>query len=196
MAEDQVSRAPTKDRMDAIADKAKEMRGLEEKVSDLSDQLDSVKVDLHRVKFTELPDLMGAIGMTKFSVEAYGNHPAFDIKSSPYCRASIPVDMDPADRDDAFNYLIERGGGDLIKTTVTFEFGKDSMNEVQKFLDFVHSSSDFPEPTVKMMVHHMSLSSWLKEEMAIAGKSGGILPDLERLNATAGRMAEIKVKKS
>jgi hypothetical protein len=194
-------RQQPEDRLTKIREKAKELRDLLDEQEELQAQSEQNASDIVKVRAKELPDLFEEASLNSIDVKAEGNHPGFVARLKPFYRASIPVDMETAKREAAFEHLIERGGGDLIKTTVSFDFPKDSEAEVSNFLQFVREQGEaleegWPSPTVRMTVNHSSLSSWLKEEIESSTRLGKPLPDLSRLNAMVGKIVEIKEEKA
>jgi len=191
--------APSNDKLDDIRRYAVLMRDYEVEIADLTERLEIKTAALNVLKTKSLPELMEEAGVSSIAVEAEGNNPAFDVKIKPKYIASIPKSLDPVKREEAFAELSARGGGDLIKTVVSFSFPKDSEDDVKAFLEFLAENFGdevlIPRPSVEMSVNHASYSSWLREEWEGCAKAGRPMPDLGKLNAMVIRLAELKFKK-
>jgi hypothetical protein len=189
--------------LEKLRDKARELQEEEHVVLDLTQQLEDAKGRVTQLKTKDLPAMFEEAQVKSLDVLAHGNYPGFKISVKPFVTASLPVSMEEHLREEGFEELIECGGGDLIKTTISFEFPKDSEELWQKFLGRVDALSkqdgmrSLPIPQVKMTVNHASLAKWLREEIEAVGKSNGDLrmPDLKKLNAFVGTTTELKVEK-
>lgn len=193
--------AVAEDKLDRIREAARELRALEQNKAELEGRLETVSLLLNKAKLEELPKMLSEVQMTGLTIEASGNAPAFELKIKPFFKAGIPADWDEERRAAGFEHLIERNAGDLIKTTISFEYPKDSEDEVQAFLVMLQdlayttmSGQSIPQPTVKQTVHHATLTSWLKEEWTLSAKRGEPQPKLDLIGGIVGKIAEVKDK--
>lgn len=190
------------DRLAAIRQAATLMRDYEEEVADLTMRLEAKTAELNLMRTKLLPEMMEEAAVSKLAVEAEGNHPGFEVRIRPKYIASIPKDMEAEKREDAFAYLTELGGGPMIRTTVSFEFPRDSEDQLASFLAMLEHVSyttmggeEIPRPRIEQTIHHATYSSWLREEWELSAKAGRPMPDLSRLNAMVLRLAELKFEK-
>jgi hypothetical protein len=193
--------AVAEDKLDRIRDAASTLRSLVLNRDELEHQLETVSSQINNLKLEGIPAMLSGVGLTSLSIEASGNTPAFELKIKPFYKAGIPADWPDDKRQIGFEHLIERNAGDLIKTTVSFEFSRDSEPQVNSFLSMLEDlqfttpdGQDFPQPTVKQTVHHATLSSWLKEEWTLSAKRGEPQPKLDLIGGVVGKIAEVKDK--
>jgi hypothetical protein len=189
---DTTPQAPSADRLTAIKAKVAELRDTAMEVADLEERLEKAKATKLNLETVVLPDMLQAVGMDKFGLEAEGNNPAYDLTIEPLVRANIAASWDEPKRKAGFAVLEQLGGGALIKTTVVFEFGGPERTEAKAFIENVFDEFGY-EGEEKLTANHQSLGSWLKEE-AKAGR----VPSPQQLQAIGGfvgRTAKIKKRK-
>ena len=82
------------------------------------------------------------------------------VKVKQLVQASIPV----RHRETAFQWLRDRGHGDLIKNQISAEFGKGEDQSAGKFIDNIKSLGY--EPKQKVWVEPMTLKAFVREQIA------------------------------
>ena len=163
---------------------ASEARDLELQIGDLETSLAQKKARLNFIKSTELPDLLQEVGMNSIGLDPMGNAPAYEVRIKPYYAAAIPAKWGEQQKKKAFKALADHGASALIKTEVTFSFGR---GEYEKAQEFAQANAHL-HPSVKESVHHASLTAWVREQV----EAGHSLPDLETIGARIGSVAELE----
>jgi hypothetical protein len=179
---------PNEASLETVRAKAREARALEAQIEDYEERISQCKIALIKIKMTDLPDLMSAIGIDNIGINAEGNMPAFDAKLKPFYQASIPAKATEEERSKAFAYLENNNAADLIKTVVTVSFSKEQRAEVAGFVEKIPASL---ECEVKASVHAATLVKWLRETV----EKTKSIPDLEPINGFVGRTVELKDRK-
>jgi hypothetical protein len=170
--------------LDQIKEKARELRDLEQERTNLEERLTAVGRRIEAIRHADLPDLMNEAGCSSFTLEAEGNNPPFEVTKRPFYSANIAAKWPDNKRRKAFDAVSEHGGSDLIKTTVTFTFGKGQVKQAMKLAD----DHRLLQPEVKESIHFASLTSWLKERV----EAGKPVPDLDLIGGRIGQIVEPK----
>jgi hypothetical protein len=176
----------SKDKLDAINAKMRELRDMEVEAADLEERASAIRGRIRTIKMTELPAMMVAASVRALEVEPDGNLPAYSAKVKPHYKAGILASWDPERRKAAFNYLESIGAGDLIKTEISIALPRDKREEANKLIKQLSKFS----PEVHESVHAGTLTSWLKEQQK-AGES----IDLDLIGGEVGTMVEFKPSK-
>ena len=135
-----------------VASLARQIQDEEEYISSLEKDLKGAKKKLTQLTEHDLPSLLEEIGMLKFEL----NDGSKVIVQQIYS-ASIPV----ANRPKAFQWLRDKGYGDIIKNVISCEFG---MGEDQKAHDFRDTATQNGfEIKQNTTVHSSTLKSFVKE---------------------------------
>lgn len=150
------------------------------------------------IQMKELPELMRQIGQDHIGLPDHD----VDVVLEAYYHANIAADWPDEDRQRAFDYLIERGDGDLIKVTLQYDFRRNQLEDAQwarntlKMMQRfaaelgLEVGNEIPEPTIRTGVHSGTLTAWLREET-----ESGRGVDLAILRATVGQIAKLKARK-
>jgi hypothetical protein len=181
---------PDQDKLTALRDFIREMRDLELEISDLESRLKDKNSRLKVLQREELPTLFTDAGVDKLGLEAEGNLPAYDATAKPYYKASIAADW-PLERQAAgFNWLIENGHGDVVKTVITIEFGRGEISEAAKLKTLLlQKKITYSE---KLGVPWNTLTKLVKSLI----EDRGTLPPLDLLGADVGRIVKLTERKS
>jgi hypothetical protein len=171
--------------LNAVAQKAKTARDLEQTISDLEQRLSECKAQLRDIYRVELPDLMDQAQTDRIGLPAEGNMPAYDLRLLPYYNANIAANWEPERREAAFKTLREFGHDDLIKTVVSLIFSRQQNENAQSVIRALRSLGY--EPGIKETVHFKTLTAWLKEQY----EAGNALPPLEVIGAEVGRIVKM-----
>lgn len=178
--------SPSADQLDQLREKVKAAKELERVKADLEERLKEANEALSKVYYEILPDLMAQAGVAQITVEAWGNMPRVVAKAKPYYHANIAANWPPEKRQAALGWLEENGHGDLIKTEVAANFPR---GEHAKALEFARLAKKAgATPALKETVHFQTLTAWLREQV----EDKRVLPPLETLGATIGRVVELK----
>ena len=104
------------------------------------------------------------------------------IEVKPFVSASISK----ANREEAYQWLMDNGHGDIIKNLVSVDVGKDS-EQAKLALDVLRNAG--LEPSNDKKVHPQTLKAFVREQV----EKGTPIP-LELLGAYLGQKATIKRK--
>lgn len=161
--------------------KVVELRDQYQLKAELEERLKKVSSQIIRTERDELPDMFSKAKISSLTVEAIGNNPAFIAERKTVYSAKIPDER----RLDAFEWLIENGYGDLIKSNINIVFGMgqhEKRLETMKLLD-----SHGIDYNTYESVHHMTLKAQVKKWL----QEGEIIP-MDLLGAYI--FDEIKIK--
>ena len=139
-------------RLSNVSDLASKIIQMENKVQFLEEELKSSKKQLLELTDQDLPAAMEEINMESFTLSD-----GSEVKVIPTYGGTIRAD----DRPQAHTWLRDNGYGDLVKNTISANFG---MGEDNLAKDFYQSALDRGfQVDKKEAVHPMSLKSWVKE---------------------------------
>jgi len=160
-----------------ISDLGRQLAELEEKIRLEEEHLKSLKDDYRKISEDLLPNKLRELGVSEFKL-ADGT----SMSIQQYYSARIT----PDNRDVCFHWLENNGLGDIIKNTVSANFGRgedDAASELMTKLE-----DDGHSLVQKKWVEPMTLKAVVKEQV----EKGTDLP-LEAFNVYVGQ--KIKVKK-
>lgn len=127
---------------------------LEQRVDDLTTELKRAQQDLAHISGEVLPAALAEHGLTELKM-ADGSK----VTVSSFVTASITREKSDA----AHQWLRERGFGDLIKNTVSVNFGK---GEDEKAVELVDTLSNMGlDADQKEAVHPSTLKAFIKEQV-------------------------------
>lgn len=178
----------SEDQLAKLHDAIAHVRDLERTKSDQEASLKETNLKLQEQRFKILPELLDGIGIAKLTIDAEGNLPAVEAKVENYFHANIAADWEENKRQDAFNYLEDLGHGDLIKTEVTVAFPKEERDKALEFVKMIRSKGYDADVSVSQNVHWRTLTKWLQEMI----EKRKIMPDLDKIGATVGRICKLK----
>lgn len=183
-------RAPSADKLDQLRDTIREQRDTLLEIEDLEAALKGKKLKLNALEREVLPTLFADAGVDKVGLEAEGNLPAYDATAKPYYKASIAADW-PLERQAAgFNWLIDNGHSDVVKTIITIEFGRGERERAEKLKGHLENwGISFNE---KLGVQWNTLTKLVKELI----EKRGLMPPLDLLGADVGRVVKLTERKS
>ena len=139
-------------RLSNVSDLASKIIQMENKVSFLEEELKSSKKQLLELTDQDLPDAMEEINMDSFTL-----FDGSEVKVVPTYGGTIRAD----DRPQAHQWLRDNGYGDIVKNTISANFG---MGEDNLAKDFYQSALDRGfQVDKKEAVHPMTLKSFVKE---------------------------------
>jgi hypothetical protein len=136
-----------------IAELANKQLELERYVVSLETQLKEAQEKLRAVQEHDLPDALAEAGVSEIRL-ADGSR----VKAEPFVKAHISK----ARQEEAHQWLIDNGYGDIIKREVSCAFGKGDTN-YEKVVKAIAAIGLNPE--LKEGVHHMTLKAFAKEQM-------------------------------
>ena len=139
-------------RLSNVSTLASKIIQMENKVKFLEEELKTSKKELLELTDQDLPAAMEEINMESFTLSD-----GSEVKVVPTYGGTIRAD----DRPQAHQWLRDHGYGDIVKNTISANFG---MGEDNLAKDFYQSALDRGfQVDKKEAVHPMSLKSWVKE---------------------------------
>lgn len=159
-----------------ISNLAKKQVELEREIAELEDKIKSKKEEHRQVSQVDLPEAMAEIGMQDFTLDS-----GHKISVKPFYNCSIPKDK----YDEAMDWLRDNGHGDLIKNTISVDFGKGEDSAAVQFKTSLQEQGT--SYTDKTGVHPQTLRAFVREQV----ESGRPLP-LDLLGVFIGQQTSIK----
>jgi hypothetical protein len=145
--------------LDEIKALVEEGAALEETIESLNEALKENNGRYNRIKQYLLPEKMKLAGLANFQTM----DKTVKIKLDDYVSGSLP--KDEHDREAAIDYLIARGGQELIKSDITVTAGKSEHNMAMLLLGVIVEKCKelgLEEPQMKEGVHAASLQSFVR----------------------------------
>jgi len=164
----------------SIAEIARAARNQEEVVNKLEDQLKAAKRELLKHTDEDLPAMLQELGLSSFEL---------DDGSKVTVRPTYGAHIKAENRETAFDWLRQNGFDDIIKNTVSCNFGRGEDREASEFIDYAQGLGYAAEQ--KTEVHPSTLKAWVKERV----ETGETFP-MELFGAYVGQRANIVRKKS
>lgn len=156
MKEDADVSAPKikEENLNSISSVAERIVEMQEKIEMREDILKKDKAELRVLTDDRLPELMNEAGMKKFVMK---NGAEISVKKIYSFRPKVE------NKKDALRYLEENGHYDIIKNTVSIDFGKGEDETAQKFKTLALQENLPIQEDSK--VHPMTGKAWAKEQI-------------------------------
>ena len=154
---------------------------LASEIIDAEEKLKKKKQELKQISEVEFPEAVAELGLVGLNGKANVNGIDYSIKLSNFYSASIPKDR----IDEAHAWLRANNFGDLIKNTISIDYGKGEDEQaatMRKFL--IKNRQKFNSKTG---VHHQTLGGFVKEQT----EKGQTLP-MDLLGIYIGQKTSIK----
>lgn len=159
-----------------ISKLANQQLELEHEIALIEEQLKMLKQEHKQVSQTDIPEAMAEVGMSEFKLQDGDK-----VTVQPYYSASIPKDR----INEALDWLRDNNHEDLIKNTVSVDFGRGEDDRADTLRESLQSTG--LSYTDKTGVHSSTLRAFVREQVE-AGKS---LP-LDLLGVFIGQKTTIK----
>ncbi len=187
--------APASNELGAIADLAQRMFDLEAEIAQLEEHMKQKKQMLKMLAEQDLPDLMQELNIKNFTLSNGAKVEVKDIiQGSIPSQGAIDRAKDPDEQESlrllqqqCFDWLREQGLGDLIKSQVEVQFGRNEDDACNAFTQELSSRNLAYKRAVG--VHPQSLNATLRERLS----EGKPIP-LEMFRVYTGRKANIRRK--
>jgi hypothetical protein len=184
--------APASNEIGAVADMASRMLNLQEEISRSEEALKQKKQALTKLAEQDLPDLMMELNIKDFTLSNGAKVEVNDIISGSVPAAGAidrakgddKVDLEMR-QENCFDWLRANGAGDLIKSNVEVQFGRDEDDACNTFIDELQDRHIYYKRA--KAVHPGTLNSFIKERLS-EGKE--VPHDLFRIYT--GRKAKIR----
>ena len=166
----------TNNSLSSIAELAKEALAMEADIEDLEKTLAEKKEALRSITDERIPEALREIGMSKFEMTD-----GSIIEVKPFYSASIPADR----RGEAYEWLRAHGFDDIIKNTVSVQFGRGEDDAAGELINNIRKQGLLPEQAEK--IESQTLKAWVREMV----EQGTEFPT-ELFGAYIGQKAKIK----
>ena len=140
------------DQVKSISELCNRLLDLQEQARRIEDNLKSKNDEIRVLSEQEIPNLMQEAGVSEFKL-ADGS----SVSIKPFYAAKIPVSK----TDEAFQWLTGNGYGDLIKNTVSLNFGKSEDNLANSLVEDLKSKGH--NVSQKKKVEPQTLKAFVKE---------------------------------
>ena len=164
----------------AISELGRQAILIEKDIEDLEATLAEKKEALRNLTDERIPDALKEIGMKSFEM-ADGS----EIEIKPFYSASIPADR----RGEAYEWLRAHGFDDIIKNTVSVQFGRGEDDAAGDLINVIRKQGLLPEQAEK--IESQTLKACVREMV----EQGTEFPT-ELFGAYTGLKAKIKRAKS
>lgn len=138
--------------LSSIAELAKEALAVEASIEDLEKVLAERKEVLRNLTEERIPDALKEIGMAKFQMT---DGSVIEVK--PFYSASIPADR----RGEAYEWLRAHGYDDIIKNTVSVQFGRGEDDAAGELINVIRKQGLLPDQAEK--IESQTLKAWVRE---------------------------------
>ncbi|MAL42686.1 hypothetical protein [Hyphomonas sp.] len=168
------------DKLSSVSQIAEKMRLQEELVEGLNQSLKDAKQTLYKLRDDILPTALQELGLTGLSLAdgskvtvkpVYGGH------------------ISEANKKQAHQWLRDNGFGDIIKNTVSCQFGRGEDYKAEMFRR--HLEEQGMEPSQKTEVHAQTLKAWVRERV----EDGKTDFPMDLFGAYVGQQAKIERSK-
>ena len=140
------------DKVKSISELCNRLLDLQEQARRIEENLKSKNDEIRMLSEQEIPNLMQEAGVSEFKL-ADGS----SVSIKPFYAAKIPVSK----TDEAFQWLTGNGYGDLIKNTVSLNFGKSEDNVANSLVEDLKSKGH--NVSQKKKVEPQTLKAFVKE---------------------------------
>ena len=140
------------DKVKSISELCNRLLDLQEQARRIEENLKSKNDEIRMLSEQEIPNLMQEAGVSEFKL-ADGS----SVSVKPFYAAKIPVSK----TDEAFQWLTGNGYGDLIKNTVSLNFGKSEDNVANSLVEDLKSKGH--NVSQKKKVEPQTLKAFVKE---------------------------------
>lgn len=162
--------------LSTLSNLAKRQLQIEQEIEELEAKLKTKKEEHRQVSQIDLPEALSECGMSSFKLD---NGASVTVK--PFYNCSIPKEH----YSEAMAWLRDHGHGDLIKNTVSVDFGRGEDDKAAQFkAELINNGTSYKDKTG---VHPQTLRAFVREQV----ESGQSLP-LDILGVFIGQQTSIK----
>jgi hypothetical protein len=164
------------DQLTGIAKLARRSKLLEKQIEEQETELSDRKAEQRKLLEEIIPEALTELGMSSFKMEDGSS-----VEVKPFYGASIKEER----RSEAFLWLRDNGFDDIIKNTVSVQFGRGEDELCNRLLGML-GEQGFPSKQAEK-VEPSTLKAWVKERVEL----GQAFP-LDLFGAYIGKKATIK----
>jgi hypothetical protein len=160
----------------SVSELGKQALLIEKEIEDLESVVEERKKALRNLTEERIPAAMSEIGMSKFEMS---DGSVIEVK--PFYSASIAADR----RGEAYEWLRSHGYDDIIKNTVSVQFGRGEDDNAGELINLIRKQGLMPDQAEK--IEPQTLKAWVREMV----EKGTEFPS-ELFGAYIGQKAKIK----
>lgn len=180
---------PEQDRLDRLTAMMRRVRELTLDAEEWERRRKAANAELNDLKFRQLPEMFMQAHATSHGLASEGNLPGFQGVLKPYHKAVISAEWPPERQEAGYAALRALGGEDLVRSTVTVEFGRGEDTDALKLCLYLQGEGY--EFTRGQSVHWGTLTAWLREQH-VKLRREFTREELEAIGATVGHVVEVK----
>lgn len=188
MADLGLSDVPDSGVLEKIYQHAAELAELESRILQTTEDLQKLVDDRNKLANKTLPALFDQVNTDRFGVPGWNA----DVVLEPVVHAAIKKDWPDEQQEAAFGELERIGGGDLVKVTLSVEFGKGELDMANALYLYIKRWNEFGNRPVKMekTVAWNTLTKFVREML------GRKVPmSLDKIGASVFRQCKIVWRK-
>lgn len=145
---------PTNQEIKELSKLVQRQRDLEKEISQLEAQLKARNTHLEQVSKTDIPDLMGQLGISSITLEDGSK-----VVVEKIYAAHISVEH----QEEAYQWLRDNGHEGLIKSLLQINFGRLELAQMQALATELQQRGLALES--KKSIHHNTLKAFVKEQI-------------------------------
>jgi hypothetical protein len=119
---DALASAPA-DKLETIRNNIRYLRDLDKRIENVEATLSSLKRERRDLTFDTLPTMFMQLQINHLGISASGNLPAYEATLEDSYHANIQANWPEEKRQAAIDWIHKHRMGDIIKTTLTIDFG-------------------------------------------------------------------------
>jgi len=186
-----ITTAPSDDQLSRLQEYGHQVAVLNSECDALGAELKAKQDTLSTMLRVSLPEFMQSIKQDKIGLP----DDEVDLELARWYSANIAANWPSERKSEAYDWLVDNGHGDLIKTTLVYTFGREELDLAKSFKNIIEKHArqlglGELEGQLKMGVHSGTLTSFVKEQT----EAGVALP-LDLLGAQMGHIVKIKKRK-
>ena len=161
-----------------LADKIKQMQGLQKDIETNEEYVKQKKKELDHISGEVIPTMLSEMGLSFLKLQD---------GSSVEVKTNYSATITQANKEEAFNWLRQNGLGDIIKNEIVVSFGRSEDDKAAAYAELAKCQG--LEPTQKLKVEPMTLKALVRERL-----EGGKEMPTELFNIFVGNKTTIKRK--
>ena len=161
-----------------LADKIKQMQGLQKDIETNEEYVKQKKKELDHISGEVIPTMLSEMGLSFLKLQD---------GSSVEVKTNYSATITQANKEEAFNWLRQNGLGDIIKNEIVVSFGRSEDDKAAAYAELAKGQGH--QPTQKLKVEPMPLKALVRERI-----EGGKEMPTELFNIFVGNKTTIKRK--
>ena len=164
--------------IDKLADKIKELQAHQQQLEIQENSIKKRKKDIEYLSGEVIPTMLSEMGLSFLKLQD---------GSSIEVKTNYSATITQANKEAAFNWLRQKGLGDIIKNEISVSFGRNEDNKAADYAELAKGQG--LQPTQKLKVEPMTLKALVRERL-----EGGKEMPTELFNIFVGNKTTIKRK--